>query len=232
MEYDQTSLNRTARVAAVLYLLLIPFGFFGVAYVPVVLEVPGDIEATVANLQNSAWMFRLSIVASLIMNVISIFLVLQLGRLFSHASKHIAEAMVVIMLFGAGISLLNEVGHFAALSLIDPSALAAFGVEQRNFLVKLALELHKNGAYIAVIFWGLWLFPLGYLIIRSRLVPRLLAVLLIVAGVGYLADCGLQFLLPEIGPWFSDYTFIGEILFPLWLLIRGVKFQPSLVGTE
>ena len=85
--------------------------------------------------------------------------------------------------------------------------------------------MREYSSYIAAIFWGLWLFPLGYLIVRSRFVPRILGALLILAGVVYLIDSFALFLVPHYGITISDFTFIGEVLFPLWLLIKGVDLE-------
>ena len=93
--------------------------------------------------------------------------------------------MVVFLLLGAGISMLNEINHFAALALSGIDAAALFTVEQSQYFVRLFLDLHEYGSYIAAIFWGLWLFPLGYLIFKSNFLPKFLGVLLIIAGIGY-----------------------------------------------
>ncbi len=83
--------------------------------------------------------------------------------------------------------------------------------------------MHEFGTYIAVIFWGLWLFPLGILAYRSGLMPKILGVLVIVAGIGYVVDSFTFFLAPENLVPLADYLFIGEVTFTLWLVFMGVK---------
>lgn len=217
--------KHTARIAAILYLILIPIGFFGTAYVPFALVVPGEIAKTVSNIAASESLFRLSMVAVFLMNLVSILLVLFLYKLLKPVGKGMATLMVVFLMFGAGISMLNEVNHFAALLLSSADNGALFTIEQSQYLVRLFLDMHEYGSYIAVIFWGLWLFPLGYLIIKSNVLPKILGALLIIAGVGYLIDSSMLFLAPQFSVTFSDFTFIGEILFPLWLLIKGVNIE-------
>ena len=214
-----------ARLAGILYLILIPVGFFGVTYIPSLLVAPGDIAATVRNFVASESLFRLSLVSSFLMNIVIIVLVLVLYRLFKPAGKNAATLMVVFLLVGATISMLSELNHFAALVLSGGDAAAAFTAEQSHYLVQVFLDMREYGSFIAAIFWGLWLFPLGYLIVRSRFVPRILGALLILAGVVYLIDSFALFLVPHYGITISDFTFIGEVLFPLWLLIKGVDLE-------
>ena len=83
--------------------------------------------------------------------------------------------------------------------------------------------MYANGFSIAHIFWGLWLFPLGYLVFKSGFLPRVIGILLIVAGLGYLVDFTLFFLFPGITVTVSEFTFVGEVVLILWLLIKGVN---------
>ena len=79
------------------------------------------------------------------------------------------------------------------------------------------------GLFIAQIFFGLWLFPLGYLVIESRYIPRILGILLIIAGFGYVIDSFGKFLFPNYNPTIAIFTFVGEVTFLPWLLIKGAK---------
>ena len=217
--------NHSARLAGFLYLILIPLGFFGVAYVAEVLEVPGDMGQTVRNIVASESLFRLSMVSALLMNIVSVALVLVLYKLLKPVGKNVAAFMVVLLLLGAGIAMLNEVNHFAALTLSGADTAAIFTAEQAQYLVRLFLDVREYGAYIAGIFWGLWLFPLGYLIFKSHFLPKILGVLLIIAGLGYLGDSFALFLAPHFEMTITDYTFIGEVTITLWLLIKGADVE-------
>lgn len=217
--------QRIARFAGLLYLILMPLGLFGVLYIPSILEVPGDIATTVNNIAASELMYRLSMVSSLLMNIVSVALVLVLYQLLKPVSKNIATFMVVFLLLGAGIAMLNELNHFAALLLSGADTVTLFVAEQSQYFVRLFLDMYEYGAYIAGIFWGLWLFPLGYLIIKSNFIPKILGVLLIIAGVGYVFDSFMLFLAPQYGINVPDYTFIGEVTITLWLLIKGVDVE-------
>jgi hypothetical protein len=88
----------------------------------------------------------------------------------------------------------------------------------------LFLDMRKSGILITLAFWGLWLVPLGVLVFKSGFLPRVLGVLLVIAGAGYVLDVATQLVstgLPTIG----QFTFVGEVLLTLWLLIRGVNVE-------
>ena len=90
--------------------------------------------------------------------------------------------------------------------------------------------MHGQGFVIAQIFWGLWLFPFGILVIRSGFIPRVLGVLLFIADSGYLASSSASLLLPRYAHLVSQLAMVlglGELPIVLWLLIRGTKAQPS-----
>lgn len=114
----------------------------------------------------------------------------------------------------------------AILVATDPANAAALGVQGSEALV-LLLELQHNGYLIAQIFFGLWLFPLGLLAYRSRMFPRLLAQLLMVASAGYLLDVALQFLAPEraavVSPGLVTLFAVSEGSMLIHLLVRGVR---------
>ena len=137
--------------------------------------------------------------------------------------------MVIFILIGAPIAMLNELNRFIALLLLSgANYLTVFTADQLQALVPLFLDLHEHGITIAGIFWSLWLFPMGYLVFKSGYIPRILGVLLIIAGFGYLIDSFAVFLLPNLYATISQFilfTTYGELLFPLWLLIKGVNVE-------
>jgi hypothetical protein len=94
----------------------------------------------------------------------------------------------------------------------------------------LALGLHSQGFVVAGIFWGLWLLPLGALVIRSGFAPRVLGFLVILAGLAYLVDSFTSVLLPEYRPLVSIvalvFEAVGELSMIGWLLITGARAQP------
>jgi hypothetical protein len=220
------SINRTARVAGGLYLAMMPFAFLGIIYIPSVLVVRGDAAATARNIMASEWLFRSGTISHLIGQSIFIFLVLALHRLLTPVNQDRAALMVVLALLGVPIAFLNEVNHLAVLLLLSgPDYLGALTSDQLQAQAMLFLDLRQLGILIAQVFWGLWLLPLGYLVFKSGFLPKLLGILLILAGCGYLIDVGTQLLFPSLDATISQFTFVGEVLLPLWLLIRGVNVE-------
>lgn len=134
--------------------------------------------------------------------------------------------MMVLLAIGVAVAFANELNQFAPLLLQGGAAVnSMFSQELQVATTMLFLHLHEAGVVIVHIFWGLWLFPLGYLVIRSRYVPRFIGVLLILAGVGYLIDFGTFLLLPGRGTTLTQITFIGELLFPLCLLWQAKRLR-------
>jgi hypothetical protein len=201
-----------------------PFGFFGIIYVPSVLLVPGDAATTSRNIMASEWLFRSGTVSHLIGQIIFIFLVLALYRLLKPVNKDHAVLMVVLVLLGIPIAFLNEVNHLAALRLLSSADDGAFTSTQLHAQAMLFLDMRRSGIFVTQVFWGLWLVPLGFLVFRSGFLPKLLGTLLVIAGAGYLIDSGTQLLFPGVAT-IGQFTFIGELLFPLWLLIKGVNVE-------
>ena len=117
----------------------------------------------------------------------------------------------------------------AALILVrGADFLSVFDKPQRDALAMLFLRMHDQEMFAAMIFWGLWLIPLGILVYRSRFLPRFLGVWLIVNGLGYLVNSFTGLLLPQYQNAVGTCTFpalTGEVAFVLWLLIRGAKEQ-------
>ena len=216
--------NKTARIAGFLYLTMAPLGFFGM-YGHSMLIVPGDASTTTNNIMASESLFRLSIVSALIVQIVNILVVLVLYKLLKPVNRNHAVLMVIFILVAVPIVMLNELNQFAALLLLSGADyLTAFEADQLQAQVMLFLDLHKHGISIAGIFWGLWLFPMGYLVFKSGFLPRILGVLLIIACFGYLIDSVTFFFFPSFEP-IVGYTFWGELLLPLWLLIKGVNVE-------
>jgi hypothetical protein len=218
--------NKTARIAGFLYLILFPLGLFGIMYVPSILIVPGDAATTANNIMASESLFRLSIVSALIIQIVNILLVLVLYKLLKPVNKNHAVLMVIFFLVSVPITMLNELNQFAALLLLSGADyLTVFTTDQLQALVPLFLDLHEYGITIAGIFWGLWLFPMGYLVFKSGYIPRILGILLMIGCFGYLIDSFAIFLLPNYEVNIAIFTFWGELLLPLWLLIKGVNVE-------
>jgi hypothetical protein len=204
----------------------------GLMYVPGQLIVPGDAAATAGRLRASEWLLRLSIASELSHQIIGIFLALALYRLFKTVNEYLATLVVILgLLLSLPIVFVNVLNEIAALILVGGATfLSVFDQPQRDALAYLFIRLHGQGIQIAAIFWGLWLFPFGMLVIRSRFIPRTFGVLLMVAGCAYLASCVTSLLLPQFANPVGQAAGLleaAEVPIIFWLAIWGAKAQPA-----
>jgi len=221
--------DKAARIAGVSYLLLL-FAPLRLIYIPSALFVRGDATATANNIAAHELLFRLGILSELFTGTMVIFVVLALYRLFKGVDQSLAAMMVILGgLTVAPIYFLNTLNDAAALLLArGADFLSVFEKPQRDALAMLFLRLHHQGVVANEIFWGLWLFPLAILVIRSGFLPRFLGFWLIINGFAYVITSFTGLLLPEYESMVSNITFpalLGELVFMLWLVIRGAKVQ-------
>jgi nitrate reductase NapE component len=220
----------SVRTAGLLYLLLAVTGGFSMLYVPSLI-VEGDAAATAANLVANEPLFRLGIASGLTCQVVFLFLVLALYNLFKAVNGTQATVMVALVMVAIPVAFLNLLNQLAALHILrGADYLGVFAADQLNALVMLFLDLHGQGLLILEVFWGLWLLPLGMLVIKSRFIPRFIGVLVIMAGVGYLFDVLTRLLFPTYAAMVSPIAAVakvGEMAIIVWLLIMGLKKQPA-----
>lgn len=226
------SIKKQARKAGLLYLMM-AIAPIGLLYVPAQLIVSGDATGTANRVRASPGLLRLGIGTELLHQVIGIFLVLALFRLFRAVSEKHAVLLVILgALVSVPIVFLNVLNEIAALILVGGARfLSVFPRDQLDALAYLFLRLHGLGLSVAGIFWGLWLFPFGILVIRSRFIPRVLGVLLMIAGTGYLASSFTSLLLPRYASVVGQVAmamYFGELPIMFWLLIWGVRPQPGM----
>ena len=228
------STKNPGRFAGLLYVLTSMVGFFAMGYVPSKLMVHGNAAATAGNIAASEMLFRLGIAGELIGQAAFIFVALALYDLLKGVSRRHASLMVILIVVSIPIALVNELNSIAALVLVRGAEfLAVFEKPQRDALAMLFLTLHHHGFVVAEIFWGLWLFPLGLLVYRSRFLPRFLGVWLALAGIAWVLLSLTGILMPQYQNKVDTYSqpaFIGEIVFMLWLAIKGAQ-PPALDAT-
>lgn len=222
-EEKMNSNKKTARIAGFLYLIVAITGFFSY-FVRGKLIVPGDASVTANNIMASEWLFRIGLMSELIMITCWILVAHALYKLFKPVNKNHVLLMVSFVLVGSAIVCINILSQFVALLVLNGADyLTVFGTDQLQSLAMLFLDLSKHGSFIAYIFFGLWLFPLGYLVFKSSFLPRIIGILLIIAGLGYLIEFFTFFFLPNFDVGITLFTFWGELILLLWLLIKGIK---------
>jgi hypothetical protein len=213
-----------SRIAGLTYLILILTGVFGLVYVPSSLIVWNNPETTVANIKASEFLFRLGIMSEIVCFLVFIVLPLVLYELLKSVNKTVAAFMVVLSLICipmAFVNILNKVNVLLLLSGAD--YLSKIPLEQLHAQVMYLLASFNNGTMVANIFWGGWLLPFGYLVYKSKFLPKILGIFLMVGCFGYLTEFVARFLfsVTEI-PWYvSMPSSLGEFGICLWLLIIG-----------
>lgn len=226
-----TKNQKTARIAGLLYLAVVLTGIFSLAYVPSKLIVWDNLATTYHNIKASESLFRLGIVAGLSCYLFFLFLVLQLYKLFEPVDNSCAKVMALLALLSVPIYFLNAQNQFNVLSLLTDNNLG-LSLEQIKSQVMLNLNQYDNGMRIVHIFSGLWLFPFGYLVYKSRFLPKFFGILLMMGCFGYLINFLGNTLIADystlgISKYISMPATFGEIGICLWLLIFGIKQKQS-----
>lgn len=229
------STQKTARIAGALYLLSAIAAGFPLVYVPNKLIVDGNAAATAHNILASEMLFRACIVSELLGAIIFIFMVRALYHLLYGVDKTQASLMVTLVLLSVPITFVNVLNELVALTLLHgANFLALFDQAQREALAMLFLGLHGDGVGLANIFWGLWLFPFGALVIKSGFLPRFLGVWLILNGLALVAVSLTALLLPSYSDLVNRVAILpelGELATMAWLLIKGARI-PALNKTS
>ena len=224
------AMNRTARIAGSLYLLITIAAIVAHFYIPSQIIVPGDAAATANNLTSSGPLFRIGaiggelviLLSELVLSVLLYVLFRPVSRTLSLVAAVSRLAMTVIH----GVNLLNY--FFVLLVLGGGGYLAVFQADQLQALAMLFLDAHSFGFTIGIAFLTLHVFLLGFLIYKSGYVPKIFGILFLIAGLGYLIDSFALLLVPgyETTPaLISMVIAIAEISFPVWLLVKGAKVE-------
>jgi hypothetical protein len=232
-DFEMTAISNPnksiARVAGILYLIMIVFGM-AAQIIRGNLLVTDNITATISNIMASESLFKVAFVSDLVMATCYLLFAWALYVLLKPVNKNVALLFMLLTTASVAIMCLNMLNNFAVLILLNGTGyLTAFGAVQLDALVQLFLAMHHYGYCIAQISFGLWLLPLGYLAIKSGFLPRILGILLIIATFGNLLVFFSTFLLPGYES-YGDALAILEIPFGLWLLIMGVKNRIPVPG--
>ncbi len=225
----KTSSNKTARFAGLLYLILIIGGIISLAYIPSQLIVRESASKTLENITNSEFLFRIGIVIGIITFLIHILLPLALYKLLHSVNKFHANLMVIFSLISVTIFFVNILNKFSVLTLINKAKyLEKLGETELQTQVMFYIDSYNNGLVISQIFWGLWLFPFGYLVYKSGFLPKFLGILLMAGCFGYLITFFGGFLYSNFNnsiiSIIAGYPApLGEFGICLWLLIMGTN---------
>ena len=225
--------KRLARLAGVVYLFLGVASALGFYHAPL---VETDLGAVAHALTRSDLRFRIGVVSDVLSSALSVPLALLLYQLLMPVHKMQAALMAVLLLIAMPISFVVALNYVAAQWLLSGAPDVATVVSGEPMaLGMLFVRLHTHGVLAVEIFWGLWLLPFGLLTMRSRFLPSVLGVLLIVAGGAYVAHSlttlllgGQRFVLFERVTMLARAA--GELPIMLWLLIRGADAHATKSG--
>jgi Domain of unknown function (DUF4386) len=231
------SRQKTARLAGVLYLLMSLPGAFTLIYIPSVFLKPGDAAATADRIAASPMLYRLGVLSELLCGMFAVWLVVVLYDLFKNVDRRQARLLVGLVLAWVPMSFVVTLMLAAPLVLTNGSPyLSAFETPQLNALTLLFLNLRGRGLHALTMYWGLWLLPLGILTYRCGFLPRLLGVLVIVAGCSYVVDSLAYYFLPDYARLIANISMVpqavGEAGFAGWLLIKGARSEPAVPGND
>lgn len=229
------SLNKIAKIAGAGYLVIFISGIFANFFVLESLVVLDDAKTTTTNIMNNESQFRIGILSFIIMVVFDVVLTWALYVLFKPVNKNISLLAAWLRLVNATIFGIALFKLFSVLQLISGADyLAVFDTGQLQAQVMLSLNAFNTIWLVGLVFFGIHLFFLGYLIIKSSYVSTIIGILLLAASLGYLIDSFANFLLPT----YSDYKdlfmlivvvpgVIGELSLTFWLLFKGVNVQSN-----
>jgi hypothetical protein len=228
------SINKTARIAGLLYFIFIMLSIIADLFGHFVFA---DASATVNNIMAHESLFRIGVVISLFSYVFFLLAAWYLYVLLKPVNKNMALLFLLLNLGGFAILVYSHLNLFSSLTLLSGADyLKVFQPDQLQAQAMLFINLYKTGSTIAQIPFGVWLLPLGYLVFKSGFLPKILGILLIVDCFSLLIYVCQRFLLPGYAviayPCWA-MGFIAEVSLTLWLLIKGVKNQkPTLADGQ
>lgn len=217
-----------ARVGGILYLFIIGAALFGEVFVRGRLIVGGDATATAGNILGSETLFRVGLAGEMLTCVCDVALAMILYVLLRPVSRNLALLAAFFRLTFVAIYGVAKLFEIVALVLLSGAdSLKAFEPRQLHALAYLALRVHGLGYGASLLFFGVCCVLFGHLIRRSGYLPRILGVLLVLGGWGYIAFSLAQMLAPAFAarwlfPWLMLPAFPAELGLALWLLVKGV----------
>lgn len=200
----------------ILYPLWMIVGMFSLMYVPSTLIKMDDGVRTIELISNNMLLYRFGMLGSLMTQLLYIIIPLLLFELFSSVDRFQATLLVVFSLVSVPMTMYNELKKMEILNLLD----------QPDAVLQM-FELYYQGINLSSVFWGLWLFPLGILAMKSGYFPKLIGICALLGGVGYFVGSLIHITFPQ-NTWITsllEMLTIGEVVFILWLVVAGIRVK-------
>lgn len=222
------SVQRYARAAGALYLIIIVIGLLGEAWIRGSLVVSGDAAATAQRILASQFLWRLGVAGELVLLVCAVALTCLWYVLLRPVNRNLALLMVFFAMMSVAVEAVSALYLQAALTPLSSAAyLNVVDPQQRYAMTYMAVVSHGHAFGIALIFFGVECLIVGHLICQSGYFPRVIGRLMQIAGVCYLVNSFALILSPPLAsllfPAILMPALIGESSFCLWLLIKGVE---------
>jgi len=223
-QYDASPRHK-ARIAGALYLAVIVLGLYAEMFVRGPFIVSGDAAATARNIMAHEGVWRMAFAADLLADAFYVAVTVILYELLRPVNRSLSLTAAAVSLMGISLWAVGALFHLAPLiALSGAPYMAAFTPGQLQALAYAAIRLHSQADTVGVVFFGGYCAMIGWLIFRSRFMPRFVGVLLMLAGAGYLIDAFSIFLAPSLDlfTYIFPFTLAGEGSLTLWLLVVGV----------
>jgi hypothetical protein len=222
------SKRQQARVAGLLYLLIVVFGLIAQVLVRDGLVNYNNATITSENIRNSEFLYRFGFVSELLMLICDIgvttilyLLLRDISRIWSLLSTFFRLTSIIILSVVA-------LTHYAALYFLQESEfLKVFNTDQLNSMALLSIRFHGAGYNISLFYFGVHLIILAYLTLKYDPFPRIIGILLLIAGLSYVVNSITAFMFPAfvriIYPAILIPSFIAELTFSVWLIWKGIR---------
>lgn len=220
---QQKELVSAARAAGIWYLVLALSGVVGFLLLHPKIYVTGDVQQTLANLAEQQTLARLRLLAEFVIVVSQALAAVYFFKLFKNINPFAAWALAAWGTVNAVVIMISAVSMGGAIEVAG----GALPTEQKLIMIQIFTQFIKHAWGVGSLFFGLWLIPMGYIVVGSQRMPIWLGRVLILGGVGYIASAFLSYAGVE-GSWVGMLTIpatIGEFWIVGYLLIYGIRPQ-------
>src|SRR5579862_4078983 len=216
-----------ARIGGALYLVIIVLGAFAEGFVASKLIAPGDAASTAHNIMAARGLWQFSVAGDLIVVLCAVPLLWIEYLLLRPVNRQVVLLAVLFNAVSLAVEAISKLFLLLVMpTLGSPDYLKAFAPQQLEALANLALRSHDIAFNIALIFFGFTCLVNGYLIFKSGYLPKLIGVMMQIAGLSYLTACFAALFAPALSDLITPAILLppllGEASFCLWLLIKGV----------
>lgn len=219
-DHSQRKVALAAAFSLLFIALLAPFAQFGAINT---LIVPADATSTTNNIVASAGLFRAAIAAFLIVAILDVVVAWGLYVILRPAHENLALLVAWLRVAYAAVFAYALVNLLDVAQLLQGTNATAQSPAQMQAQVASSIASFGNGWDLALAIFGVHLVGLGALLFKAAAFPKFLGALVVLAGVGYLADSFGAILVPGYTLTISVFTFVGEALLIVWLFKLAIK---------